>query len=202
MGIERKLMSERDSLSFAEQRDRYLIKRKLRKGPCDTALISVMRESRITHMVAWDPDYRTILCQDPLYRKSWEWDALTVGVRMEEIGNLIKCANMEVSESKEVLEKLANDVKALSSVIEPALLDHIKGIRSARMAAVTEINQSLQALRDIRKFFLESDYQTEMERLERFVKICREINELKQTGILDVICDASIRLAIKEESEK
>jgi len=53
-------------------------------------------------------------------------------------------------------------------------------------------------LRDIRKFFLESDYKTEVERLERFVSLCREIKALKESGLFDAVCDTAIRMSVQE----
>ena len=71
-------------------------------------------------------------------------------------------------------------------------------LRATRMATVNEINASLAAMREIRKFFLESDYETEMTRLERFVRVCRDLQDLKASGVLDAIADTSIKLAVQE----
>lgn len=125
-------------------------------------------------------------------------DALIAGRLMEETEKLLQGVNAEVRESSETLKELKNEVSALTDVIHPALLEQIKEIRSARMALVQEIRESLQSLREIRKFFLESDYATEMERLERFVRLCRELQELKHAGVFDAVCDSAIRMAIKE----
>ena len=67
------------------------------------------------------------------------------------------------------------------------------------MNLISEIRACLENLKEIRSFFLESNYEKEMERLERFVKICKEIQQLKQSGIFDDICDSAIRMAIREE---
>jgi hypothetical protein len=69
------------------------------------------------------------------------------------------------------------------------------------MAAVNEISQSLQALRDIRKFFIESDYATEVGRLREFVALCEQVQRLKENGTLDAISDAILRLAVAPAKE-
>lgn len=132
---------------------------------------------------------------------AWPADRLTIvgmGARMEQMKEEISVLNGEVSEARDTVRALANEVAALANVIEPQLLDCITRTRSARMAIVTELRQSLDAMRDVRKFFLESDYRTEMERLEQFIAVARELEALKQSGVLDALCDTAIRLALKE----
>lgn len=126
---------------------------------------------------------------------------ITAGRRMEQEIDLVRAANEEMRESRAILQDLHNQVRALHDHIAPELLAQAQELRSARMTAVSEIQQSLSALREIRKFFLESDYKVEMERLERLVRLCRELQELKQSGIFDAVCDSAIRLAVGEVKE-
>lgn len=128
-------------------------------------------------------------------------NTLRVGVAMETTGNMLKAINIEVEESKKILESLANEIHALSIIVGPALLNQAKELRSARMVVVNEVRDSLSSLRDVRKFFLESDYKIEIERLEKFVKVCKEIEELKKSGVFDAVCDSALRLAIQEKPD-
>ena len=59
------------------------------------------------------------------------------------------------------------------------------------MTIVSEVKQSLNVLKDVRKFFIEKDYETEMQNLERFINLCKEIKQLKEDGIFDAVCDAT-----------
>ena len=113
------------------------------------------------------------------------------------VDKMLETTNKEMETAKRVLQELANEVTALADIVQPALEKQIASLRSARMATVNEI-QSLTAMRDIRKFFLEADYAVEMERLERFVRLCRDLQELKASGVFDAVCDTALRLAIKE----
>lgn len=115
-----------------------------------------------------------------------------------EVDKILNDTNHEIEQSKKILQDLANEVMSLADVVQPALEKQIAALRSARMATVSEIRESLSALRDIRKFFIESDYETEMERLERFVKVCRELQSLKRDGTLDSLVDTILRLSIGE----
>lgn len=128
-------------------------------------------------------------------------EILGIGGSMEDMAKLLKEVNSEVQESKKILQNLANEVRAVSDIVGPVLVNQVKELRSSRMAAVSEINQSLKALQDIRTFFLESDYEKEMTRLKEFVGICQDLRMLKQDGTLDLLCETVIRLALKEESD-
>ena len=94
---------------------------------------------------------------------------------MEDAAALLKTVTSEVAESKAVLQKLGEEVMDLSEIIGPALIQQIKDLRTSRMAVVSEVHQMLGALRDIRRFFLESEYAVEMGRLERLVSVCRDL---------------------------
>ena len=117
---------------------------------------------------------------------------------MEKTAELLKEVNEEVQESKRVLQELANEIRAIANVVNPALMEHVAALRANRMTLVQEVRESLAAMKEIRRFFLESDYETEMARLERFVRVCRDMRELIGDGTVDAVSDSAIRLAVKE----
>jgi hypothetical protein len=122
-----------------------------------------------------------------------------IGGSLEDSTQMVNTAANEAREAKETLQQLSNQVRAISDVIEPELAKQITTIRNQRIALVSELRQSLDMLKDVRKFFLESDYDKEMERMERFVRVCQQIKELKDDGTFDAVCDSAIRLAVREE---
>lgn len=174
-----------------EWRDKYLFGRRGKKTVC------------LNWFADWAKTYVT--CSDAIggiaYQHTDEMTYMSVAMRMEINKDLLAALNDEVRESRTILEDLANQVIAVNEAVEPALIGHIKRIREARMTAISEIHQSLAALKEVRKFFFESDYGVEMARLKEFVALCKELQELKKTGILDAVSDIAIRLAIKEESK-
>jgi hypothetical protein len=180
-----KIMAQYGSLEWRE---------KHRRGPLSRGLDAVMREScaKVPRGLAGTHQQQTG------FYYSWTWEPYRAGSFMEETVELLNAVNAEVAESKARLEALANEVRALSDVVNPALAEQANALRTARMSVISEVNQSLTAMRDVRKFFFESSYEEEIARLERFVRVCREIQELKKAGIFDAVCDAAIRLAIKE----
>jgi hypothetical protein len=155
--------------------------------PCRRAAIVIVRASEITTGYSRD---------GVMYRSSAKASILTIGGMMEDVTGLLKASKEEIVESKRVLEGLKNDVDALYDAIAPSLLKQIKEIRASRMNVVSEVREALTAMRDLRKFFLEKDYEVEMARLERFVRLCKEIQALKQSGIFDAVCDSALHLAV------
>lgn len=120
------------------------------------------------------------------------------GIVMEKTVEAFKELNSELIEAKKNLFDAVEEIKQLRGVIGPEMMTHIANLRSHRMAVVSEMRESLSTMRDVRKFFLESEYEHEMARLERFVSICKQLQQLQSEGVLNAVCDLAIKLAIKE----
>ncbi len=117
---------------------------------------------------------------------------------METIDEALKLIGEQVNESKSILQNLFNEVRAVHDQVEPELRKQITEIRNARMGIVSETQTMLTMLRDVRKFFLESDYEKEMGRLKQFIAVCKELEAMKKSGVLDAVSDTIIKLSIKE----
>lgn len=117
---------------------------------------------------------------------------------MDNTLGLLKVANEDIEAYTETLKETVNEFKSIADLLQPEIMKQIQEIRSTRMAAVSEMQLLLNSLRDVRKFFLDKDYEQEMSRLERFVRVCKEIQQLKADGTLDAVCDAAIKLAVME----
>jgi len=123
------------------------------------------------------------------------------GSQMEADADLMASLTAELKESKKTLETLFNDLTALHDQIQPKLSEQIKRVRESRMTVVREMTETLVCLRDVRKFFLEADYKTEIERLERFVRLLRDLQGLKTEGVLDAVADSMMRLMLRQEEK-
>ncbi len=139
----------------------------------------------------WSTKHREVC-----WRRDWI-EVISHGISMDKIDDGLREARAEMVASRTELEKTVNDLAALQTTIEGRLVDHITTLRAARMSAVQEIALSTQALRDVRKFFMESDYHEEMRRLRDFVEVCERLKRLKDDGVLDAICDSALHLAVK-----
>jgi hypothetical protein len=72
-------------------------------------------------------------------------------------------------------------------------------VRSQRMSIVSECSSVVNALKDVRQFFLGPDYEREQKRLAEFVDLCERMQRLKDSGFLDTVADTMIRLAASEK---
>ena len=124
---------------------------------------------------------------------------LMAGGHMEKIAEELRVVNEEISNSKKELESLFNELCSVSHQVRPKIKEQIDDIRHIRTTTVSEVNMALSALKDIRKFFLDSDYEKEIKRLSEFISLCNQLKTLKADGTLDALCDTAVRLAIREE---
>ena len=119
-----------------------------------------------------------------------------IGGYMETSNIMLEEVNKEAEESKKILQKLCNDMKAMSDIVHPELLKMIRDVRTSRMEITTELQKALTAMRDVRKFFLESEYTEEMNRLEKFISLAERMKALIQDGTMDAICDVVLKFAV------
>jgi len=133
---------------------------------------------------------------DTRYLKVGEKIGFYAGANMEKMIVAWSELTKEVGDAKKEVEEMYNQISVVSQQIKPKIKEQIQEIRSARMAAVSEIQATMAALKDIRKFFLESDYKEEIQRLREFTRLCEELKRLKEDGTLDALCDVTIKLGI------
>jgi hypothetical protein len=72
---------------------------------------------------------------------------------------------------------------------------YLEDIRGTRFAIVSEAGQMTASLREVRQFFLGSDYKEEISRLHEFVGLCERLQKLKESGFLDCVADTMLRLS-------
>jgi hypothetical protein len=129
----------------------------------------------------------------------YEMCCYTGGITLEENVEVIKETADTMEHALEVLQETVNAVQKTSDHFFPIMAGMVKKTRDTRMTVTTELNKSLNAMKDVRQFFLDSDYKIEIERLKEFVDISERMRSLIQDGTMDAITDVAIKLAIKEE---
>lgn len=75
----------------------------------------------------------------------------------------------------------------------------LEDIRQTRFSMVNEVNHMNKEIKELRQFFLGSDYKEEISRLKEFVELCERLEKLKKSGMLDAIGDTMIRLSVNEK---
>ena len=72
---------------------------------------------------------------------------------------------------------------------------YLEDIRQTRFAVVRETAEITGPLKEVRQFFIGSEYKDEIARLREFVDLCERLQKLKASGFLDNVADTMLRLA-------
>jgi hypothetical protein len=100
----------------------------------------------------------------------------------------------QARESREIIDQLLHGIGGEMERFQKDAGVHIQNIRSTRYTIVSEVNTMLNALKDVRQFFMGSDYKEQIDRLRGFVELCERLQKLKQSGFLDAVADTMIKL--------
>jgi hypothetical protein len=116
--------------------------------------------------------------------------------------------NTQVKKELKVTEDLTEKARELTATID-YLSTEFKGpwdefqqfiksalgtVREERIALGSETRLLLGALKEVRTFFLEEDYETQIRRLSEFIDLCERLKALKDAGVLDAIADTILKL--------
>ena len=101
----------------------------------------------------------------------------------------------EAKDARAIVNELLNGIGADVEGFKKTSQQYISDIRGVRMAVAGEVNQIIQPLADIRKFFLAHDHKEEISRLKEFVDLCERLQALKASGFLDSVADTILKVA-------
>ena len=121
------------------------------------------------------------------------WMEVTMDIL--EFNAMLREANKETGESIKGINDAYNKVRAVKDQILPEISSITKEMRDSRMTVEREMKTTLESLKNVRDFFLEKSYETEMARIKEFISICKMIKSLKDNGTLDAVADLAIKLA-------
>ena len=99
--------------------------------------------------------------------------------------------------ASEAVEYLVTHIRKDWCDYEDFILGALKRIRAEKSAIEIETKQTLSALGDVRKFFLDPRHEEEVVKLREFVEVCERLQRLKESGFLEDICDCILRLEEK-----
>jgi hypothetical protein len=115
----------------------------------------------------------------------------------------------DVKKRIDVTEDLTERCRELTAAIQ-YLVTEIKGpwseyndfikmalttVREQRISVGSETRLLMGALKEVRQFFLEESYETEIQRLHEFIDLCERLRALKESGFLDIVADTMLRLS-------
>lgn len=108
----------------------------------------------------------------------------------QEIVKSIHEATKELDEARDVVRNLANDLAEVADVIEPILTEQSQRIRRARMQVIDECRQTAVALKEFRDILQSNAMLSAIERAERLISACKELEEFRACGFLDAFLEA------------
>jgi hypothetical protein len=104
-----------------------------------------------------------------------------------------------IADARAVIDENFKCVGENMQQFERVIKDATQSVRASRMTIVSECSSVVNALKDVRQFFLGPDYEREQKRLVEFVDLCERLKRLKDSGFLDTVADTMIRLASSEK---
>lgn len=122
------------------------------------------------------------------------------GFAMEKATESMAVAKEELLDTREQLQTTLNDITVMCDRIQDMMKDQIEEIRGTRFTLVTETAQMMESLREVRKFFLDSQHQEEIQKLRAFVALCQDLRLFTSDGSLDTIIDSMLKLAVRQPS--
>lgn len=102
---------------------------------------------------------------------------------------------MAAVNARKALDASIDDIGSSQSEFERVTKAAAQAVRMHRMTTVSECASMVNALKDVRQFFLGPDYERERQRLADFVELCERLQRLKDSGFLDTVADTMLRMA-------
>jgi hypothetical protein len=98
-------------------------------------------------------------------------------------------------DARKIMFELLNGIGGEMEKFRSDTKMYLEDIRQTRFAVVQEASQMTGPLKEVRQFFIGSDYREQIERLKEFVDLCERLQKLKECGFLDNVADTMLRLA-------
>lgn len=129
--------------------------------------------------------------------------------KIEEIDNYIcdKISKLPVEtrpnvlaaqDARKIIRELLDGIGGEMEKFNANTKKYLEDIRQTRFAVVSETATMSKELKDVRQFFLGSDYHDQIGRLREFVDLCERLHKLKESGFLDTVADTMLRLAERQ----
>lgn len=108
-----------------------------------------------------------------------------------------KAAEELLEKSRDVIasiDYLASEIRGPWTDFEQYVKQALTTVREQRIALGSETRLLMGALKEVRQFFLDSTYETEIQRLHEFIDVCERLKAMKDSGFLDNIADTILKL--------
>lgn len=105
---------------------------------------------------------------------------------------------LAAQDARKIIRELLDGIGGEMEKFNANSKKYLEDIRQTRFAVVSETASMTKELKDVRQFFLGSDYNEQVTRLREFVDLCERLHKLKQSGFLDSVADTMLRLAERQ----
>lgn len=99
--------------------------------------------------------------------------------------------------AKEALFAAMNDLGQTVHGFKETTDNYSKDLHAFKSSVILDLSAAKKEMADVRRFFLEKDHVTEIDRLKEFLDLCDRFKKLKDAGGLDVITDCILKLEVK-----
>lgn len=109
----------------------------------------------------------------------------------------IKASEELLEKSRDVIasiDYLASELRGPWAEFQKSIKEALTTVREQRLALGSETRMLMGSLKEVRQFFLEDSYETEIQRLHEFIDVCERLKALKESGFLDSIADTILKL--------
>lgn len=93
------------------------------------------------------------------------------------------------------IDYLATQIRGPWTEYQQFIKGALGEVREQRIALSSETRLLMIALREVRQFFLEEAYETEINRLHEFIDLCERLKALRESGFLDAVADTILKLS-------
>jgi hypothetical protein len=110
----------------------------------------------------------------------------------------MKGAEEMLDRAKDVIaaiDLLSSEIRGPWAEYQEFVKRAIAETREQRIALGSESRLLMTALRDVRQFFMDENYEKEIGRLHEFIDLCERMKALKQDGFIDAIADTILKLS-------
>lgn len=161
-------------------------------GEKQDAVTSAVRQGRVTTKVGLtDEGYRET------FFEAHSADGAMIDIHEGEVKKKIKTTEELTERARELtatIDYLATELKGPWSEFQEFIKSALGTVREQRIAMGSETRLLMGSLKEVRQFFLEETYETEIRRLSEFIDLCERLKTLKDCGFLDTVADTMLKL--------
>lgn len=115
-----------------------------------------------------------------------------LGVLLEKTRCTLQEITSEIEDTRNHVNNVVQKIRQTAKAVNADLVKHSGIVREEHSSALASVGASVSVHRDIRKFFLDSDYTREMQSLTAFIGLSAMLDKLTAAGILESVLPGTV----------